>query len=77
MKSLSISERYGWSRYVAQKRRASRRQRCQKENLGSVGWNLSKEQVAKLDAASNTQPAYPYWHQRQFANRNPIPTSPR
>jgi aryl-alcohol dehydrogenase-like predicted oxidoreductase len=48
-----------------------------RQNLGSVAWNLTKEQVAKLDAASNTQPAYPYWHQRQFANRNPIPTSPR
>ena len=48
-----------------------------RQNLASVGWNLTKEQVAKLDAASNTQPAYPYWHQRQFANRNPLPTSPR
>ncbi len=48
-----------------------------RQNLGSVGWNLTKEQVAKLDAASNTQPVYPYWHQRQFANRNPIPASPR
>jgi aryl-alcohol dehydrogenase-like predicted oxidoreductase len=48
-----------------------------RQNLGSVGWNLTKEQVAKLDAASNAQPAYPYWHQRQFANRNPLPTSPR
>ena len=44
-----------------------------RQNLGSVGWNLTKDQVAKLDAASATQPVYPYWHQRQFANRNPIP----
>ncbi len=45
-----------------------------RQNLGSVGWNLTKEQVAKLDAASATQPIYPYWHQRlTFANRNPIP----
>ena len=44
-----------------------------RQNLGSVGWNLTKEQIAKLDAASATQPIYPYWHQRQFANRNPIP----
>ena len=43
------------------------------QNLAAVGWNLTKEQVAKLDAASATQPIYPYWHQRQFANRNPIP----
>ena len=46
-----------------------------RQNLGSVGWNLTKEQVAKLDAASEVTPVYPYWHQRQFANRNPIPTA--
>jgi aryl-alcohol dehydrogenase-like predicted oxidoreductase len=45
-----------------------------RQNLASVGWNLTKEQVAKLDAASDLTPIYPYWHQRQFANRNPIPT---
>lgn len=43
-----------------------------RQNLGSVGWNLTKEQVAKLDAASDQTPAYPYWHQRQF-ERNPKP----
>jgi hypothetical protein len=30
-------------------------------------------QVAKLDAASAQSPAYPYWHQRGFAERNPPP----
>lgn len=44
-----------------------------KQNLGAVGWNLTKEQVAKLDAASELTPAYPYWHQRGFAERNPPP----
>jgi aryl-alcohol dehydrogenase-like predicted oxidoreductase len=44
-----------------------------RQNLGAVGWNLTKEQVAKLDAASATVPAYPYWHQRGFAERNPPP----
>ena len=44
-----------------------------KENLGAVGWNLTKEQVAQLDAASATPLAYPYWHQRGFAERNPSP----
>jgi aryl-alcohol dehydrogenase-like predicted oxidoreductase len=45
-----------------------------RQNLDAVGWNLTKDQVAKLDAASATQPIYPYWHQRlQFANRNPVP----
>jgi len=43
-----------------------------RQNLGAVGWNLTKEQVAKLDAASNVTPVYPYWHQRQFS-RNPAP----
>ncbi|AHX13517.1 aldo/keto reductase [Dyella jiangningensis] len=44
-----------------------------KQNLGAVGWDLTKEQVAKLDAASESTPAYPYWHQRGFAERNPPP----
>lgn len=44
-----------------------------KDNLGAVGWNLTAAQVAKLDAASATTPIYPYWHQRQFAERNPLP----
>jgi aryl-alcohol dehydrogenase-like predicted oxidoreductase len=44
-----------------------------KDNLGAVGWNLSPEQVATLDAASAVTLAYPYWHQRGFAERNPPP----
>jgi len=44
-----------------------------RQNLGAVGWNLSAEQVARLDAASATTPVYPYWHQRGFAERNPPP----
>jgi aryl-alcohol dehydrogenase-like predicted oxidoreductase len=35
-----------------------------RDNLGALGWNLSAEQVAKLDAASDVSPNYPYWHQR-------------
>jgi len=46
-----------------------------RQNLGAVGWNLTPEQVAKLDAASTTTLAYPYWHQRGFAERNPPPVS--
>jgi aryl-alcohol dehydrogenase-like predicted oxidoreductase len=42
-----------------------------KQNLGAVGWRLSAEQVARLDEASKVTPAYPYWHQRGFAVRNP------
>jgi aryl-alcohol dehydrogenase-like predicted oxidoreductase len=44
-----------------------------RDNLGAVGWALSAEQVARLDAASGATPAYPYWHQRGFAERNPPP----
>jgi hypothetical protein len=29
--------------------------------------------MQKLNAASEVTPAYPYWHQRQFAERNPSP----
>ncbi len=34
-----------------------------RENLGAVGWSLTSEQVARLDAASEVTPAWPYWHQ--------------
>jgi len=44
-----------------------------RQNLGAVGWNLTPAQVARLDAASATTPIYPYWHQRQFRDRNPPP----
>ncbi len=44
-----------------------------KQNLGAVGWNLTPEQVERLDRVSQTTPIYPYWHQRQFAERNPLP----
>jgi aryl-alcohol dehydrogenase-like predicted oxidoreductase len=44
-----------------------------RQNLGAVGWNLSPDQIAKLDAASAVTPVYPYWHQRQFPERNPPP----
>ena len=43
-----------------------------KQNLGALGWNLTPEQIKKLDAASAVPFAYPYWHQKGFA-RNPFP----
>ncbi len=43
-----------------------------RQNLGAVGWNLTPEQVARLDAASERPKAYPYWHQDGFS-RNPFP----
>lgn len=44
-----------------------------KDNLGAIGWSLTPEQIAKLDAASETMKPYPYWHQSGFAERNPSP----
>jgi aryl-alcohol dehydrogenase-like predicted oxidoreductase len=45
-----------------------------RENLRSVEFKLTAEQVKRLDAVSAAQPVYPYWHQRQtFADRNPPP----
>ncbi|MDR3494067.1 MAG: aldo/keto reductase [Ancalomicrobiaceae bacterium] len=40
------------------------------ENIGAVGWQLSPEQIAKLDAASDLPAAYPVWHQRDFPALN-------
>ena len=44
-----------------------------RDNLGAVGWKLTPAQITRLDAASAVIPAYPYWHQREFAERNPPP----
>jgi aryl-alcohol dehydrogenase-like predicted oxidoreductase len=44
-----------------------------RQNIGAVGWELTAAQIAKLDAASEVPLAYPYWHQRQFEERNPKP----
>jgi aryl-alcohol dehydrogenase-like predicted oxidoreductase len=42
-----------------------------RQNLGAVGWSLTPDQVARLDEASARPPAYPYWHQAGFMERNP------
>lgn len=34
-----------------------------RENLGAVGWALDPEQLARLEAASEATPPWPYWHQ--------------
>ena len=44
-----------------------------KQNLGAVGWNLTTDQVKRLDAASDTAPIYPYWHQRLNPEFNTAP----
>lgn len=45
-----------------------------RDNLGAVGWNLTAEQVARLDKASERTAAYPYFpyhRQAGFARLNP------
>lgn len=44
-----------------------------KQNLEAIGWNLSTDQVKKLDEASTVPPTYPYWHQWQNKSLNPTP----
>ncbi|GEO07017.1 aldo/keto reductase [Adhaeribacter aerolatus] len=44
-----------------------------KQNLGAIGWNLTVDQVKRLDKASEVPPIYPYWHQRQNTKLNPPP----
>jgi len=43
-----------------------------RENLGALGWTLSPQHMADLDAASRPALPYPYWHQSGF-ERNPAP----
>lgn len=42
-----------------------------RQNLGAVGWNLTPAQVEKLDKASATTLAYPYFHQAFFERISP------
>jgi aryl-alcohol dehydrogenase-like predicted oxidoreductase len=44
-----------------------------RQNLAAEGWKLTPNQIAALDKASAVTPVYPYWHQRQFAERTPPP----
>ena len=44
-----------------------------RQNLGAVGWDLTPDQVARLDAASDRPKPYPFWHQASFNYRNPTP----
>ena len=44
-----------------------------KQNIGAEGWQLTADQVSKLDEASAPPIPYPYWHQRQFLERDPLP----
>jgi len=44
-----------------------------RDHLGTIGWSLTRDQMAALDQASDMPLTYPYWHQRGFADRNPPP----
>jgi aryl-alcohol dehydrogenase-like predicted oxidoreductase len=46
-----------------------------RQNLAAAGWSLSPGQIAALDRASEQTPIYPYWHQWQYAERNPLPVA--
>jgi aryl-alcohol dehydrogenase-like predicted oxidoreductase len=49
-----------------------------KQNLGALGWQLSADQIQRLDAASAVTPPYPYypyWN-GQFAERSPVAVLP-
>ncbi|AGH97332.1 aldo/keto reductase [Micavibrio aeruginosavorus] len=44
-----------------------------RQNLGALGWTLRADQIERLDNVSHKTPAYPYWHQMGFDERNPKP----
>jgi aryl-alcohol dehydrogenase-like predicted oxidoreductase len=48
-----------------------------RDNLAAGSFVLTPEHVARLDQASDLPLTYPYWHQRQFQKRNPLPPSYR
>jgi aryl-alcohol dehydrogenase-like predicted oxidoreductase len=53
----------------------ARDERQLRDNLDAVGWQLTAEQLARLDVASATSPPYPYypyWN-GQFSERTPPP----
>ena len=39
-----------------------------RQNLGAADWTLSRDHVARLDAASAVTLPHPYWHQRGFVS---------
>jgi len=45
-----------------------------RQNIGACEFKLSGEQIKILDDASRVTPTYPYWHQRYFTDRIPMPT---
>lgn len=45
------------------------------DNLRAAEWEMTDEEVARLDAVSDRPLPYPYWHQRQY-NADRIPALP-
>jgi aryl-alcohol dehydrogenase-like predicted oxidoreductase len=45
------------------------------QNIGAIGWNLTREQVDKLGAASAVALPYPTWHQRDWPMLNELGNS--
>jgi hypothetical protein len=64
-----VSSRWLWLDSGAQPALDSR-----KHQAGAIGWTLDAEHITLLDDASRRPPAYPYWHQMGFDERNPKPT---
>jgi len=46
-----------------------------RQNLAAAELKLAPAHLAALEAASAKTRTYPYWHQAQFAERNPFPTN--
>ncbi len=44
----------------------ARNEELWRQNLGALEWSLSEEEIARLDAASESRVLYPYWHQQGF-----------
>jgi aryl-alcohol dehydrogenase-like predicted oxidoreductase len=55
----------------------ARNEKQLRDNLAAPEFVLTSDQVKKLDDVSTVPVVYPYWHQRQFQNRNPLPPSYR
>lgn len=50
----------------------ARTERQLRDNLAALTWQLSEEEMRRLNEVSAIPFAYPYWHQRRFgAERNP------
>ena len=51
----------------------AKNERQLRDNLAAATWELSPEEMKRLNEVSAIPFSYPYWHQRQFNERNPLP----